>query len=292
MASVRNDKEDETELYMRLVLEHEGFQVTRIPSSSKKTADYRVSDDRHSYVIEVKRKEDDPECLARFQKEFLEKGEASRSESGGHTNVMAGIIRDAAKQLESTPTEPGEFKLIWFAAWGERPELQMDQFRSTLYGEVTILIATPHEGIRQIPCFYYTFNEFYKLPHIDGAIAFSEARGGLYLNSFCPKADALKQTKLFRMFEKAGAVCDPSALEASGNALIFDKDTDRRNKAAVYEILRQKYRFGPLEMLPLESKVEIYRFGLKEIPIAMGKIEPCSPHPPDHGRSVSSGDVL
>lgn len=265
------EKEDETELHMRQALENEGFQVVRIPSSSKRRADYRVSDDQHNYLLEVKRKEDNPDRIARFLQDFLDKGEAIWREPGGHTNLMASIIRDAAEQLESTPTVQGEFKLIWFAAWGESPELQMDQFRSTLFGEVRILISEPQQEPRQIPCFYYAMNEFYKLPHIDGAIASSPARGGLYINTFSPRARALKQTKLFRMFERIGAVCDPTALEAGGDALIFDLDTNRRDKAAVFARLCQKYQFGRREMLPIEGDVVIARFGLGSRPIDADK---------------------
>src|SRR5437879_3287597 len=104
MASPRKDKEDETELHMRQVLEKEGFEVTRIPSSSSKTADYRVSDDQHKYLIEVKRKEDDPERIATFNRDFIDIGEAIRTEAAGQTNAMASIIREAAKQLDTTPT--------------------------------------------------------------------------------------------------------------------------------------------------------------------------------------------
>jgi hypothetical protein len=175
MASARKDKEGETELHMRRVLEYEGFQVDRIASTSVKRADYHVSDDLHKYLAEVKRKEDDPVRIARFDQDFLENGEAARSEPGGRTSVMSGLIREAAKQLESTPTVPDEFKLIWFAAWGESPELQMDQFRSTLYGECRMLTARPQQGLREIPCYYYTFNEFlhFLRKTSQGAISFT-----------------------------------------------------------------------------------------------------------------------
>lgn len=72
------DKEDSTETHMRQVLESEGFKVLRVPSSSNKTADFRVSDESHRYLIEVKRKEDDPERIAKFDQDFLDRGEAIR----------------------------------------------------------------------------------------------------------------------------------------------------------------------------------------------------------------------
>jgi len=71
----------------------------------------------------------------------------------------------------------------------------MDQFRSTLYGEVDVVTARAQEGRRTIPCYYYTFNEFYNLRRIiDGAIASSQTRSGLYINSLSQNADALKKT--------------------------------------------------------------------------------------------------
>src|SRR5713101_4986654 len=182
-----------------------------------------------------KRKEDDSERIETFNQDFNDNGEAFRTEAAGYTNTMASIIRDAAEQLDTTTPFPGEFKLIWFAAKGQNAQLQVDQFRSTLYGQVDILTATAGKPVRVIPGFYYTFNEFYKLPQIDGAIGcfdtlddlYLKAHAGFYLNSYSPRASELKQTKLFKMFARAAAICDPSALEATGDALICNHDTDR-----------------------------------------------------------------
>jgi hypothetical protein len=263
------DDENESERHMRQVLEHEGFRVVRVPSRSTKTADYRVSDELHKYLIEVKSKVDDPEMMAIFEQDFLEKGEATRREPGGYTSGMTKIIREAAKQLHSTPTDPGEFKLIWFAARGDSPELQMDQFRATLFGEVCVVTARAGQSLRTMPCYYFTFSEFYTHRHIDGAIASSETHGGLYMNTFSSKAGALRKTKLFRMFDSFGAVCDPPALEARDDALVFDLDTDRRDKAAVYSALCEKYRFAPDQLLPIEGQVVTARIGFTA-PIKLG----------------------
>ena len=51
MEPVSKKNEDESERQMRQVLEHEGFRVIRIPSTSTKTADFRVSDDEHNYLV-------------------------------------------------------------------------------------------------------------------------------------------------------------------------------------------------------------------------------------------------
>jgi hypothetical protein len=246
------DKEDREEAHMRRVLEAEGFAVCRVPTTSTETADYRVSDGDNRYVIEVKRKEDDDARIEAFNKKFAETGEARREEPAGRTNAIAGIIQKAAGQLKSIAC-PGEFKVIWFAPRGESPELQIDQFRSTVYGEVPMILVTGNQVRPPVPCYYYTFSKFFEFKEVDAAIVATESKGLLYLNDFSQSASQFRATKLFKMFEACNAAVDPTARERVGEALILDGSVNRRDKAACYSALLKKYSFRPDQLLPFEE---------------------------------------
>ena len=241
---MKRDQEDSTETHMRQVLEHEAFKILRVLGSSHKTADFRVSDESHRYLIEVKRKEDNPERIAKFEQDFLETSEAVRNEPAGRTNILAGIIEAAAQQLQAMG-DPEEFRLIWFVAMGATPELQIDQFRSTLYGEVPMILTNRGTTSPPIPCYYYSFSKFFDLQQIDGAIAATPQHGVFYLNTFSEKAPELRLTKLFKMFEARAGAIDPAAKELAGEALILDGAVDRRDKAACYASLLRKSHSSP-----------------------------------------------
>lgn len=240
-------------------LERNGFGVEQIPEEQgRRTADLRVTESANTYYIEVKLKEDDEEALER-ERERLKQGEiVNQSESLGRDNSLSGIIRDGADQLRSYPSNGNTFKLIWIHAGGEDPVLQMSQVHGTLYGPVHLLDASSGGGVRL--CYYYTFNEFFNLRNgLDGVVISSEKEMQLCINNFSPRAVALRASGLYNWLR--GGICDPEALEQSGEAYsIHDCNCSRNNAEEVLEFARNKYeRPGliPIQMMQHSGRMRV-----------------------------------
>ena len=230
--------ETEGERLMRKNLEAAGFSVQKIEETDERRSDYRVFNSEESHTIEVKDKENSKEYKKLFE-EACEKGGAFGTAPVFPSNVIAGIIRDAADQLAKTPRRDGEFSIIWFSCLGEDAPHVLTRAQLTLYGICDVIPwAKKYPPYTQLPCFFFYFNEFFKCPHVDAAILFSGGSWALFLNSFSQRLEAFKKTKLYGCFKK---VCDPIALEAEGSALIVDGPVDRKDQSAVQLFLMKKY---------------------------------------------------
>src|SRR5215217_7548364 len=103
-------RELSTEMSAQLFLQRAGFQVQRIPESdTPKTPHFFVSDNSHSYLLEVKEKFSDTQKLA-TRKETLERGEVyQHQEQLSHNRNISNIIRDAVHQLSSYGEKAADF---------------------------------------------------------------------------------------------------------------------------------------------------------------------------------------
>ena len=115
--------ENEAERQVRGFLESEGFGVERIPAlPGEQRADFQVTYGGDLYIVEVKGREGDEEYI----RDLAEKGEAVREDIVGRTNPVSKRIREAAKQLGSTPADGTAFRVIALVAVGDDPDVQAD----------------------------------------------------------------------------------------------------------------------------------------------------------------------
>lgn len=240
--------ENDAERQTRSFLESQGFNVERIPSApDEQRADYRVTDENDVYIIEVKGRFEDEE----YMHDLLEKGEAIREDFVGPTNVVSRQIRDAAEQLRATPAELAAFRVMALVAGGDDPGVQAMQFQSTLYGTVDLLVPAEDGSALAVPCFYFTFNEFFNLRHVDAALILVPGGSRVCLNSFSPRAEEFRHTRLWQLHEREGQICDPEQMEMREEAFIADCDLDRHDEPVLRSYIQNKYG---LEHLPLPFK--------------------------------------
>ena len=91
---------------MREQLEALSFKVEPIglgKEEGERRSDKKVSDESDTYLVEVKDKESSQQ-YKRLVAEAREKGSAFGTAPVIPSNAIAGIIRDAADQLEKTPS--------------------------------------------------------------------------------------------------------------------------------------------------------------------------------------------
>lgn len=229
------------------MLVNKGFIVTRLEEATDtRTADFRVADGTTSYLIEVKSKVDDEGFYVK-----LRSGDpVICDEPRGPRNVMSRIVRDAADQLGSTPADDSEFRMIWFVAEGRDADLQAEQFRSTLYGTADLLVAGRGEAVR---CYYFTYSEFFQLREVDCALITKGGRSLLCVNNLGVRARRLRETKLYKDFESAGALCDPELEESRSKAFVADCPGKRWDEKAIEAYLCSKYNVKILHVLNLRK---------------------------------------
>lgn len=212
--------------------------MRRIPrATSGPSADFRAVSRTERLVVEVKSKDPD-EDFARQ----LRVGSRAESEAPiARTNVLSARVGEAADQLAATaPRDKSLLRLVAFVAAQDDPDLQVEQFQRTIYGSVELL-REGESRVRSVPCLYFTFSDFFRLPEVDGALVISPRGGRLCLNAFSARCAQLRATVLHARLAVSGAVTDPEVDERTGKLMIADTDIDRRNEAAVLAFVRKKY---------------------------------------------------
>ncbi|MBI4218916.1 MAG: hypothetical protein HY682_02150 [Chloroflexi bacterium] len=91
------------------------------------------------------------------------------------------------------------------------------------------------------PCYFFTFSDFCRFPHISGAVSLFPKGAQLYLNPISRQVEQLRGSRLFLRLAAASAATDPQASEHDGEAFIAATGIGRDNEADVLSYLRQKY---------------------------------------------------
>jgi hypothetical protein len=227
------------------------LQSEKLTSTEEKpVADFRsLDDDGAEYLFEVKTRA----VIETFRSDLIEKGEASREDYVGRTNVISGKIQHAKDQLSSSPSEKDPFRIIVFVSSEDEPDVEAEQFRSTIYGIVDLLIPGDLGIAKAIPCLYFTFSDFFRYPEIDGAIILTSEWMQLCPNPFGLKQKEFEKSYLHRKYENVGAIINPEKTEQDGEAFIVDCDIDRRDKKKLLAYITKKYDLE-MEPIPFEPK--------------------------------------
>jgi len=232
--------ETQSESYARSTLETLGFEVDRIPTENRKTADLLVTDQEGGprYLIEVKERLDDAKELAERNRLLSRGGVWSRSTPTVYCDVVSKRVKEASKQLGSTDVD-ADFRLVWLDALGLDPELQYRRSLATLYGVRPMLdLEDPSFAPK---CLHFDHSEFFRQRDVlDGAILSYGDYFTLALNEFSPRLDALRGAPLAVAFGEA--VFDPTSLaDTDGFITAIDVEVSRKNEADVLRAVQAKY---------------------------------------------------
>jgi len=216
-----------------------GFEVKEIEETEVfKTPDLLVKNGSDEYLIEVKSKRDNPDRVAAERQRFTAGEIVERSDPLGVRNTIAGVIEEAAEQLEAFEPGTERIRLLWFQAVGDDAEVQERQFRATVFG-TTNIIDIDDDG-PMLPCYYFSESAFFRFKNsLDGAVVASGDQAQLLVNTYSLRVDRLRESALAERF--GTAVLDPVRLEEAGEALVADCTVDRRDSGAVLSYLQTKY---------------------------------------------------
>lgn len=217
------------------VLENLGFSVRKLPETSLlgKRADFIAELGALKLLVEAKLREDDPEELARIEKDEAATGTRTSSHDMGKNNSLTKNIRDAVKQLNAEREETHDFKVLMYLADCENASAVFEQIVDTLYGKTTVLHSRRDRlDTLEIPCYFYRENEFHPAKSLDAAIVGFKSGGqwvmALCLNPFADRFKKVRSSELSILFE--GRTIDPVEEESKGVALIPGHDAPRPSR--------------------------------------------------------------
>ena len=224
------------------VLEQLGACVTPVETSQKNESDWLVEFGDFRLLVEEKTKLEDVESYA-ARVATLATGEVHGSTLPlSSNNRISGIVRKAAKQLDSTGRDMAhDCRIVWFTGTGFDAEATHFQFMATLYGSTKIFEL---DRPQMKGCYFFRNADFFRFKaQLDGAVA-AYVRGNeltlkLCLNPYSSNWRQLRDSPFARKF-KLGLI-DPVAEEAAGQAYIADADIPRSDAGAVIRYLEKKY---------------------------------------------------
>jgi hypothetical protein len=252
-------KGNESDDLAEQILTNLGFEVQCLPESTKagqKTADFFVTFDGHSAIIEAKLKISERDKTLE-RKEILDKNEVYSSEEVSGRSGMAGrIIEKATKQLLATSIVNADFKVIFITVDCIHSKALTQQFVDTLYGLTSIIHL--EKNLPAKPCYFSRKSHFFEKPEVDAVIIatnlvqsdFLLIRG--YLNPFSPRYEVLKFSSFLSPLGED--IVDPMEEERNGEAYIVGEDYDRTQSRA----LKGFVGFDPLTLY-LEQKYQTGR---------------------------------
>lgn len=242
----------------RSLLENLGYDVFIIPPSNiegKKEADFIISLNSYSALVEAKLKKDDPkEYLKR--EDTLESGSVYCSNHTlGRNETISGIIGNAARQLRSSTDKEHNFRVLFFIANCINAKVVSEQFIDTIYGRTEIIELENHNTTKK--CYFYRNSDFYRRNIIDAAIVGykfgQDVHLKICLNTYSENYEFIKNSGFISPF--GASVVDPLTEESLGLAYIPDKDIERKENefSKVFPFydpvlihLSQKYHTGRL----------------------------------------------
>lgn len=220
-------------------LEDLGFSVVALQErEGVKTPDLLVMKAGERFLFEIKSKGDDEEEFAR-QRNRSAAGEVGVwSEPWAPRNTISKVIREGAQQLAVFPADEYDYSLLWLHAEGRYPESQFQQFAHTLFGLTRVFSL--QDSKFDYECYYFHDSAFFRLREIlDAAIISTQNKAQLCLNTYSPRAEALRESTLVRALK--GGIHDPDALASQGKAIIADCNINRRDSSGVIRFLQEKY---------------------------------------------------
>lgn len=217
----------------RAALEAIGYEVSPIYISNKlgkKEADFLVSYQQISALIEAKLKENDPKEEEERETNLHSKGRYCSKHAGGRNETISGIIGHGARQLKSSEDKEHNFKILFFMADCINSKVVSEQFIDTIYGCTDVIEHSNQNSIKK--CYFYRNSDFYRRKIVDAAIvAYMSTECvqlKICLNPYSDNYLLLKNSKFILPFGKA--VIDPIEEENLGKAYIPDDDIERKEQ--------------------------------------------------------------
>lgn len=237
-------RDEFSKLHARICLSGNGFSVEdilRVPGERR--ADLRVRWQDEEYVIEAKGKTETVTWRT-LVSEARAHGLATIGREVKQVNAVSALIRNAYKQLLATPAGDRAFRILWLVAAHPDSSFVLSSVEKRLYGlENLVAIRSSREPPETRVCYYYSHSDFLRFPRLDAAILSTREVGHICINSFSPRRDQLRLSRLYEILAQSGAVQDPEIEEKRGHAFLIDGLINRSPRGEQWNFLRKKYGY-------------------------------------------------
>jgi Holliday junction resolvase len=221
-------------------LKSHGFSVKRIPEAPTKgerRPDFMVACE---YVVEIKSRRD-PKFAELLASQIPDEKPPL---SIGYKARISSIVKDGVEQLISYEEAQGALKILWFFI--DNPlfgGLIARQIVWTLYGLMELEGYTQSENWYSAPCFYFTYNEFYKYRQLDAVFIQGTEENVLCINEFSGRYDRFHTTAFYqRAVREEWVILDPRQMERESKCFtLVDCDVSRKDHNAVLDYIAHKY---------------------------------------------------
>lgn len=250
-----NTEEEEILRVIRGFYKPQGFKVTRIEASDvEKRPDAEIRGASELALVEIKTKWDAEAEAEKRQLAFDRNEVYFRQSPILKSNTHAGVIRDAARQLNAMLPDGPHFRIAWVRFDGPFASANRIRFRSTLYGIRRVADLEDGTGY---DCHDFDDSAFYRWrTELDAVVLESSNELHLCLNDFSPRYEIFRRSKIASVL--SGGINDPMGMERSGLILRVDVAAKRKNDDTKLAHLREKYGLPQLRVLDLlETVVEI-----------------------------------
>jgi hypothetical protein len=238
---------------VRYVLRQMGLAVSDIPRSSDKTPDFKVTEARDVYLVELKIKADDPTELEEDRKILTAGRVLAKSKPLSRRNKLDQIIRKCCEQFADYDAKNQKLHIPWLHCDGLDAALHYERFRATLFGTQKLISS----GVPNVlECYYFHNSAFFRHRDLlDAAIVSHEdiRDPGLALqlcvNSLGSRIARLRRTQLYQQLGEGR--CDPDELAARNLGMIADASCPRDSESNTLTYLRTKYQLDHLQTITL-----------------------------------------
>ena len=149
--------------------------------------------------------------------------------------------------MDEHDPENKTFHVLWIHSAGQDPNLLNMRFHATLFGTQR-LVSVDVDPV--MICYYFNESAFYTHRNsLDGVILTYSDQLQLCANTLSPRANEFRDSELYKGLSKG--LCDPDILQKEEDVLIADCDVDRKDRNAVVQCLRGKYKIDHLQTIDL-----------------------------------------
>lgn len=215
-------------------LTRRGFKVEPIDRGEGKTADLLVTGQKSNYLIEAKDRLVDPAVNERRQEHFAAGKMFINSDPVTFDNNICTALREAQKQLNDTPQEPGTFRLIWIHAVGLDADHKYRRVIKTLYGHAWLC---PVDSDQSVHCLYFHFNVAYDLRDVEAVIISNKNGMEVCLNGLADRINEFRESELCQTYKQLHRIFDPMAKVGSGDYIACTASISRKDPDAVLKAI-------------------------------------------------------
>lgn len=236
---------------------HIGFTVEEIEESDTPRADLKLNDGEQTYVVEVKEKVDTGAHSTTQTVDIPNDSVTFRVTKRGRLNRLDAILRNADKQIESTPRENESIGLVWMQFDGDTAAEYGTRLPYSFYG-IADLVPRGHGGC-SLNCLYFDYSTAFEVPNVCGVLICENDSLQLAINQFAQNSNYLRSSKLAKRL--GASIYDPLELTKQQNVLLLDsldspiprkKENEGRLLNAVLERTGKEYSRANLSRYSLE----------------------------------------